>query len=61
MAEPAAASTSKPKSKSKHTKKEPSCTVEVLQDIITAPSGGKLLQPSNEMDQVYPNLYIGNE
>ncbi|KAL4224481.1 hypothetical protein ACF0H5_015182 [Mactra antiquata] len=36
-------------------------TPEELQRIITAPSGGLTMLPSDPYDEVYPNLYIGEE
>ncbi|XP_061182846.1 uncharacterized protein LOC133191154 [Saccostrea echinata] len=45
------------KSKPKHT----TCTTKEIDDIITAPSGGITMLPSNACDEVYPGLFIGEE
>ncbi|XP_022333110.2 dual specificity protein phosphatase 3-like [Crassostrea virginica] len=37
------------------------CTPEELDEIITAPSGGIQMLPSNAYDEVYPGIYIGEE
>ncbi len=36
------------------------CSIEELNAIITAPSGGIFLTPSADMDEVYPGLFVGN-
>lgn len=40
---------------------EPTCTTEELMNIITAPSGGMVMLPSNGHDEVFPGIYIGEE
>jgi len=35
------------------------CTVDELEDIITASTGGLTMLPSTAYDEVYPNVYIG--
>lgn len=37
------------------------CKPAELFDILTFPSGGLMLLPSNAMDEVYPGIYIGEE
>lgn len=46
--------------KSKHSRSV-TCTPEELDDIITAPSGGFQMLPSNAYDEVYPGIYVGEE
>uniref|UniRef100_A0A8W8NAR0 protein-serine/threonine phosphatase n=1 Tax=Magallana gigas TaxID=29159 RepID=A0A8W8NAR0_MAGGI len=41
--------------------KSVTCTPEELDDIITAPSGGLQMLPSNAYDEVYPRIYVGEE
>lgn len=41
--------------------KSVTCTPEELDDIITAPSGGLQMLPSNAYDEVYPMIYVGEE
>lgn len=41
--------------------KSVTCTPEELDDIITAPSGGFQMLPSNAYDEVYPMIYVGEE
>ena len=36
-------------------------TVEEIDRIITADTGGLTLLPSDDYNEVYPNLYIGEE
>lgn len=40
---------------------EEKCTVDELQNVITAPTGGLTMLPSTAYDEVYPNLYLGEE
>ncbi|KAL5006718.1 hypothetical protein ScPMuIL_015524 [Solemya velum] len=40
---------------------EKPCTIEELTNIITAQTGGFTLLPSEDFDEVYPNIYIGDE
>lgn len=40
---------------------EAACTVADLENIITAKTGGITMLPSNAYDEVFPNLYIGEE
>ncbi|CAG2223779.1 DUSP3 [Mytilus edulis] len=37
---------------------EEKCTVDELQNVITAPTGGLTMLPSTAYDEVYPNLYL---
>lgn len=37
------------------------CTVEELENIITASTGGLTMLPSSAYDEVYPDLYIGED
>lgn len=37
------------------------CTIDRLQEIITAPSGGITMLPGTAFDEVYPNIFIGEE
>ncbi|XP_076442865.1 dual specificity protein phosphatase 3-like [Babylonia areolata] len=39
--------------------KAPPCTPEELEAIITAPTGGMLLEPSTAYDEIVPGLFIG--
>lgn len=41
--------------------KSATCTPEELDDILTAPSGGLQMLPSNAYDEVYPRIYVGEE
>lgn len=41
--------------------KSATCTPEELDDILTAPSGGLQMLPSNAYDEVYPGIYVGEE
>jgi hypothetical protein len=36
----------------------PKCTVEELDEIITAPSGGFTMCPNDGHNEVYPNIFI---
>ncbi|VDI60200.1 dual specificity phosphatase 3 [Mytilus galloprovincialis] len=40
---------------------EEKCTVDELQNVITAPTGGLTMLPSTAYDEVYPNLYLGED
>jgi len=40
---------------------EMSCTPEELVNILTFPSGGLMMLPGNPLDEVFPNLFIGEE
>ncbi|XP_074660999.1 dual specificity protein phosphatase 3-like [Tubulanus polymorphus] len=40
---------------------EPSCTIDEVHDILTADTGGLVLLPSNAYDEVYKDVYIGEE
>ena len=37
------------------------CSIEELNAIITAPSGGLTMLPNTDMDEVYPGLFVGDE
>ena len=36
-------------------------TVNRLQEIITFPYGGLMMEPSNDYDEVLPSVFLGNE
>ena len=42
-------------------KTKASCTVEELLNIITFPCGGLTMLPSADMDEVYPQVYVGDK
>ena len=35
------------------------CTVEELENVLTAPSGGMSMTPSDAYNEVYDGIYIG--
>ncbi len=40
-------------------RKEATCTVDELLNIITFPSGGMTMLPSDGFNEVYPGIYLG--
>ena len=40
---------------------EPQCTVEELTTIITFPTGGIVVMPTEDLNEVWPGIYIGDE
>lgn len=36
------------------------CTIEELENIITAPAGGLMMEPSTAYDEILPGLYLGD-
>ncbi len=40
-------------------RKEETCTVDEMLNIITFPSGGMTMLPSDGFNEVYPGIYLG--
>ena len=40
-------------------KEEAPCTIEELEAILTAPTGGLAMEPSTAYDEILPGLFLG--